>query len=148
MEEKNMFNDMSNLLDMMDKFQSMNNKSSHSSSSNEEINKDSCQEEFQKEFANSNYSPAIKIINAVLPHMPKVHQKTWLIMLKTLELQELFNDYSNSESEFPKEDDGWKRKALASAKPLLPSENHEMIDKIIQIMDLKETFAMMQNLNS
>lgn len=159
-EKNNVFNNMSNLLDMIDKFQTINNKSSSTENFDKE-NSNQINFESQNKFISS-YSPTINLISSVVPHMPKNNKNTWLIILKILELQELL-EISTNENKKEKEnenlskntsdknadlkDSNWQRKALVSAKPILSKESHETVDKIIQIMDLIETFTLMQQLN-
>ncbi|MCD8104445.1 MAG: hypothetical protein LUF35_05460 [Lachnospiraceae bacterium] len=86
------------------------------------------------QIANQNH---LQLVKALLPHLPTHSQKTFSILIKLMEIQNIMKYYTEQP-----EDSGDLLDILADLKEYCEGEEQEMIDQALQMISMIELYQM------
>jgi hypothetical protein len=100
--------------------------------------------EIKKKHTNENIQnkrkAEIDIVSSAIPYLDHNHQKNLSVIIKIIELQEIFNFYNNTtvSIQSTNTDKDWKSGILSSIRPHVSKKKQELIDTSIQMLSIKK----------
>lgn len=83
-------------------------------------------------------NPRLKALNAALPHIGPHHQKKLAMMIKMIEMIEIYRNYDTMQAQNTASDENWRRNVINAVMPHVGEAGQQKLRTLLQFIEMQD----------